>query len=219
MKNTGFCCIINGPCSAGKSSLCQQLQNLLPDPNLHLGIDTFHLAIPPRALNLDLPIEQYLKPEVEYVNSMRHTTIKHGPYIKRINEARFAAVCEFVKRGIIVVSDELLWTESDVKQLTNGLREIPVYLIGLSIDEAEGSRREARRFAPQAPEDLTQGFRPEGMSRASNACVHQHMQYDLLLDSTTTSAQANAKKVQHFIETTTNPSAFLSLKEQYSLHK
>ena len=116
-----FCCIINGPCSAGKSTLIRQLQNTLPAPNIHLGIDTFHLAIPPRALELDQADANYIKAVSEFKNNKRHTTIMHGPHIQKINQARFASVKQFVESGVNVISDELLWTKKVVIQLLNGL--------------------------------------------------------------------------------------------------
>ena len=55
--------VLNGATSTGKSSTAKELQNLLPDPNILLGIDHFHLAIPSLKLDLNNPDANYIKPE------------------------------------------------------------------------------------------------------------------------------------------------------------
>ncbi|MCB0257983.1 MAG: hypothetical protein KDI55_30035, partial [Anaerolineae bacterium] len=47
----GHIIILNGTSSAGKSSLAKALQTQLPNPYLHLEIDTMVFALPKRYLN------------------------------------------------------------------------------------------------------------------------------------------------------------------------
>ena len=210
-----FCCIINGPCSAGKSTLIHQLQNHLPDPNIHLGIDTFHLAIPPRALEIGQPNPDYLLAESSDRQGKPYTVIKHGRHIKKINQARFASVKKFVQHGVNVISDELLWTQNDVRDLVNGLAGIRVYLMGLFVSEEVGTHREQIRFN-QTSTNAQDNYRPEGMSRASSELVHNHMIYDLTLNNDNTDTSDNIESIRHFIMTTPQPDAFNKLLKNLS---
>ena len=58
--------ILNGPYSAGKTTISKVLQDLLPstNPNVLLGIDAYHLAIPPSKLSLATADPNYFIPHV-----------------------------------------------------------------------------------------------------------------------------------------------------------
>ena len=145
-----------------------------------------------------------------------YTYIKHGRYIHQINAARFTTAAHFVRQGIIVVSDELLWTEQDVIALIQGLANINVYLIGVSIENSAGAKREQQRFLEENPTCIPSGFRPDGMSLASAGCVHRYMNYDLEIDNTCTTPQDSALKIAHYIQRNPKPQAFLQLSKKYN---
>ncbi|WP_119344681.1 phosphotransferase-like protein [Facilibium subflavum] len=185
--------VLVGACSAGKSSTAKALQDLLAEPNIHLGIDTFHLAIPPSKLNLSNPDEDYLYPRQSFEDGKLMTEIVHGPIIKQINLARYESVCCFLDHGITVVSDEIFWREDDVKVFIEKLNGKEVILVGMYVSELEGEKRANRRAS--SSRNYQDNFRPVGMSMASNRVTHRYMQYDITVDTDSLTPKECAQKI------------------------
>ena len=137
--------VLNGATSTGKTSTAKILQNLLPDPNILLGIDHFHLAIPSAKLDLNKPDPDYLAPRQYTKDGKEYCVIEHGQYIKMVDVARFTAVRTFLDNDINVISDELFWQKDTVLTFLNTLQGEKVYMIGMYVDESEGEARATRR--------------------------------------------------------------------------
>jgi chloramphenicol 3-O phosphotransferase len=202
--------IINGPCSVGKTSTAQHLQNLLPSgtPNILLGIDAFHLAIPPKTLEIGHGDPNYLKAHEKNTEHGIETTIVHGPFIEKINQARFQAITHFLNEGVNVIADELFWKPADLKPLCHALKGYPVILIGITADAAVGSQREQARS--QHVGNAKDNYRPSGMHLASRI-THRFMQYDFSINSSDQSPEECAHKILEWLESQPKISAFEKL--------
>jgi chloramphenicol 3-O phosphotransferase len=188
--------LLNGASSSGKTSTAKALQNILADPNILLGIDHFHLAIPSSKLDLEHPDPRYLKAEQCYKDKKAYCHVEHGQYLNKINVARFRALVNFLDEGVNVVADEVFWNEATLVSFLKALQGYPVYLIGFYVEESEGERRAMGRDTSQDVEkNFDSGFRPAGLHRASAACVHQHMRYDIKIDTTHLSPEACAQSI------------------------
>ena len=213
MKGTLY--LLNGATSTGKTSTAKDLQELLPDPNILLGIDTFHLSIPPNKCQLENPDDQYFKPVCYDINGKHFCKIEHGQYIDQIDAARFKSIVAFLNEGVHVIADEIFWRKKTVDTFLNTLKGQSVYMIGMFVDENEGERRSIARFnASHSSEDVTSNFRPDGMSRASAFFAHQYVLYDLEIDTTFFTPQQCAEKITHFCQSS-KPHAFLELKKSF----
>jgi chloramphenicol 3-O phosphotransferase len=176
---TSILYLLNGATSTGKTSTAQALQDLLPNPNVLLGIDTFHLSIPPRKCQLDNPDPHYFKPVAYKESGKRFCKIEHGKYIDQIDTARFQSLTCFLKQGIHVVADEIFWRKATIETFLKVLQGNSVYIIGMFVTDEEGERRSmARHGVPQTAGDVTSNLRPDGISRASAFFAHQFMQLE-----------------------------------------
>ena len=208
----GMHIVINGPCSSGKTSTAKALQELLPDdkPNILLGIDAFHLAIPPSKLIMGKADPRYLLADTQQTRDGPATTIVHGLHIQTINQARFAAIRCFLQAGVNVISDELFWRESDLQPFYRALAQQKVYLFGLNVSDKVGNQRETARSAHSSEQDAGDNYRPQGMYRASTI-THSLLEYDLMIDSSNKTPEECARTLAQWVSTHPQPRTFNSL--------
>jgi chloramphenicol 3-O phosphotransferase len=211
----GILYLLNGATSTGKTSTAKNLQELLPGPNTLLGIDTFHLSIPPSKCQLEDPDDRYFTPICYDENGKRFCKIEHGEYIDQIDAARFKSIVAFLNEGVHVIADEVFWRKKTVETFLNALKGQSVYMIGMFVDEDEGERRSTARFSASHPsDDLTSDFRPDGMSRASALFAHQFVHYDLEIDTTFFTPEQCAEKIAHFCQSN-KPRALFELEKSF----
>ena len=209
--------LLNGACSAGKSSLAHELQNLLVEPNIFLGIDAYHLAIPKEKLNLREPDQNYLWPEQWVDKGETMTLVRRGPLIKRIDEARFLSTRHFLNQGISVIADEVFWELDDIKRFLRLMQGLNVLLVKVNVKEKLGEERIALRskILKGDVENFSTNFRPEGMCRASSRLVHKYMEYDLFIDTSKDDPLTCAQHLYECIGKLAKPSAFIKLINRY----
>ena len=208
----GMHIVINGPCSSGKTFTAKALQELLPNdkPNVLLGIDAFHLAIPPSKLIMGKADPLYLIAETQQTRDGPATTIVHGSHIQTINQARFAAIRCFLHAGVNVISDELFWRDSDLQPFYAALAQQKVYLFGLNVSDEVGNQREAARSAHSSEQDAGENYRPQGMYRASKI-THSLLEYDLMIDSGNKTPEECARILAQWIDEHPQPKKFNGL--------
>ena len=209
--------LLNGACSSGKSSIAKSLQNLLVEPNILLGTDAYHLAIPEEKLNLNNPDKNYLWADQWVENSMPMTVVNHGPIIKKINEARFLSAGHFLEQGISIIADELFWELDDITRFLRLMQGFQVILIKVSVNESIGEQRLATRCqgSNENLDNFATNFRPSGMCRASANVTHRFMDYDFTIDSSDKSILACAESVNTWLRTLKEPRAFKRLTALY----
>jgi len=182
----GILLILNGPSSAGKSSLIKELQQLWPRPLFTTGIDAIFVGWAEKFV-LDHNETDQAK-EMEAL----HIVAGLGPspsWIPKLNDT-FLTISQHAheswaamhQSGIDVVVDHCIIEASIRKQAQDLLPG--GFWVGVTCDVEELVRREA-----------TRGDRYLGFASGSSAVVHEGMNYDMVIDATSTPPEELARQV------------------------
>lgn len=165
---------LNGASSAGKSTLAKALQDRLPEPYLHLGLDTCFGSIPDRWGSTG----EFSADGFAYEPVDSGLSLTYGPAGERILRGFHRAVTALVATGVPVIIDEVLLdgrVRDDWLELLEPFG--PLYVgVHCALDELE--RREKGRYSA----------RIHGLARWSALHAHDGMPYDLSVDTTATPA-------------------------------
>ena len=181
--------VLNGPSSAGKSTLGAALQLAWDSPLLVTGVDTFLAGFPERLFSL---------PDDEGVpgpsTSGFHVLPGRGPepswipapgadglLLMRAAHRAWRAIAD---TGLDQVIDHVILDAAMREDALEALKGPDVLWVGVHCDVEELVRREAAR-----------GDRFRGFASGTWAQVHDGMTYDLLVDTGTSSTQECADQV------------------------
>ncbi|MBV2151388.1 chloramphenicol phosphotransferase CPT [Kitasatospora sp. SUK 42] len=156
--------VLNGGSSSGKSSIAHRLQELLPEPWLHLGTDTMIGALPPRLLSGG-----------EGIGGLEDGdgAVAVGPVFAQLDAAWTLGVAAMARAGARIVVDEVfLGGAASQQRWRTALEGLDVLWVGVRCDPAVAASREAAR-----------GDRVPGMAAAQAESVHEGVSYDLLVDT------------------------------------
>ena len=169
--------VLNGGSSSGKSSIARRLQELLPEPWLHLGADTMVSALPP-----------WLLGGGEGIGGLDDGdgTVAVGPVFARLDAAWTLGVAAMARAGAPVVVDEVfLGGAASQQRWREALEGLDVLWVGVRCDPAVAAAREAAR-----------GDRVAGMAAAQASLVHEGVAYDLVVDTSRASADECAEAIR-----------------------
>ncbi|WP_030242042.1 chloramphenicol phosphotransferase CPT [Streptomyces sp. NRRL S-350] len=158
--------VLNGGSSSGKSSIARRLQELLPEPWLHLGADTMVAALPERLRSGD---------GGDGIGGLEagDGTVEVGPVFAALDAAWTAGVAAMARAGARIVVDEVfLGTTASQARWRAALEGLDVLWVGVRCDPAVAAAREAAR-----------GDRVPGMAAAQAESVHRGVSYDLVVDT------------------------------------
>jgi chloramphenicol 3-O phosphotransferase len=194
--------LLNGGSSAGKTSLGQALQDLMPQPWVLLGIDVFWMALPPRQLDLDHVEPAYYSWHMETHGGKKHFVVEPGEVLDRAMYARYRATAAYLDAGLNVIADEVLWKHEWLEEALRVFEPYDVFFIGVRVSDAEGARRERER-----------GDRHAGWNRGSARRAHEnaHGLYDLEIDTTHETPASAARKVKDALDGGLKPAMFRKL--------
>ncbi|WP_031070370.1 chloramphenicol phosphotransferase CPT [Streptomyces sp. NRRL WC-3742] len=168
--------ILNGGSSSGKSSIARCLQDLLPDPWLHLGADTLVAALPPRLVGGGEGIGG-----VEDGDG----TVSVGPAFAALDAAWTLGVAAMARAGAHILVDEVfLGTTASQARWRDALAGLSVLWVGVHCSPAVAASREAAR-----------GDRVTGMAAAQAHLVHEGVTYDLTVDTSRAAPQDCARAI------------------------
>jgi chloramphenicol 3-O phosphotransferase len=177
--------LLNGSSSSGKSSVARELQEVLPEPFLHVGIDHFIAMLPGRYFG-DSPSANdgflLLKGETE-------TAIRTGPVGQRLVRGMARACAALAGAGNHLIIDHVLLEGSAFADLVEALGPFAVLFVGIRCPLEVAIQRE------QARSDRT-----VGMARAQHALVHVHGSYDLEIDTFIDSPRQAALRIKDRLE-------------------
>lgn len=172
--------ILNGPSSAGKTSLGRALQNLLETPYLLVQMDAFLEMLPPWMANHSdafafKHLEGQNPPQVE---------ITTGVYGQRLMKGMRDFVLTLADAGHALIVDDVMLDgeQTDYQSL---LCEHTVRFVGVSADLSTLEDRERQR-----------GDRDIGQTRWQHKRVHEKCDYDLEIDTTNISPEEGAQRVK-----------------------
>lgn len=178
--------VLNGPSSAGKTSIVTALQGIWPRPLFASGIDAFIIGWPES--HVDLPGEDGTTATRSGIGIVAGL----GPAPSWIPEFgdEFHAVMRHAhemwgamsRTGIDLVIDHVICDATMREQARSSL--VDAFWVGVTCDVDELVRRETAR-----------GDRYIGFASGTSAAVHHDMSYDLVIDTTSTSAETLARLI------------------------
>ena len=173
---------LNGASSAGKTSIASELQAVLEEPHLLLGIDTFIRMLPQRLFGSTdgwrfIPAgDGALRVEI-------------GPRADRVFGAMYAAVAALSSGGNHVIFDDVMTSPQMLRRLVDAWHGHDVLLVGVRCPVEVAEARERAR-----------GDRAIGLARGSSARAHEHLEYDIEVDSSALSVAACANEIATFLQ-------------------
>ena len=196
-KKKGTIIILNGPAGIGKNKIKKELQNILPEPYLNLGIKKLFFETIP---------EKYLNQKKDFVEGT--LLLKEKPLYKlnfkkqsnKIISGMHKAISAYAKEGNNIIVDYVLYEKHWLKNLIHTLQDFKVYFIGITmpLEILEKYERE---------NDLVQ----IGHARSYYDIVHSHGTYDLEVDIQNMTPKIVAEKIASYIEKHPQPLAFEKL--------
>jgi len=159
--------VLNGGSSAGKTSIARCLQSVLPRPWLTFGIDDLLEAMP-------LPDSGH-DPGLTFDPS---GAIAVGPVFRPFETAWYQGLAAMARAAARIIVDEVfLGAAASQARLRSALGGLDVLWVGVHCAADVAAAREVGR-----------PFRHAGMAALQAELVHRGVQYDVAVDTTTTSA-------------------------------
>ncbi|HEU4325523.1 MAG TPA: AAA family ATPase [Roseiflexaceae bacterium] len=200
--SNGQIIVLNGTSSAGKSTLAKALQNLLPEPYLHIGIDTVIFALPKRYLNPPLwhEVFRYTWPPD---GSSEGLAIDAGPLGHQLIGGLHLSVAALARAGNRVIVDHVLLERAWVGECARLLGDLPALFVGVlcPLDVVEQRERDRKD-------------RTLGQARAQFWRVHAHGTYDLTVDTAQHSPEECAEQIRRGLMPGRRSTAFEQLRAQ-----
>lgn len=173
--------LLNGAGSSGKSSIAKALQQIASEPFLHVALDAFIDMLPARSFN---------QPDGITFESTRQSgkpvvVIKVGPVAARAMRGMRRAIAALAAEGNNLIVDDVILEDDKAKEYAHLLRPFEVFRVGVfaPLDVLEARERQ-------------RGDRLIGLARWQYDRVHQGIDYDLEIDTATTSALACAELIK-----------------------
>lgn len=177
---------INGPSSAGKTTLARVLQDLLPQPYLYVSIDTLIELMPPKTNDWsgERSAVGYSFQKTCDESGQETFRVVAGPYGQKIAPAFRAMVLALARSGLKLIIDDIAFGSAQVQHWRETLRDFAVLWVGVTADAETLAAREAAR-----------GDRLVGSARDQLVRVHTGVTYDLMLDTTALTSTEVAARI------------------------
>ncbi len=198
--------ILNGASSAGKTSLAKAIQRQFTDTYLLMGIDMFWMTMPENQLDLTTVDASFYTWIEEVFDDKPFLRIIPGPILDQIMIARYEAIAVYLNAGFNVIADDVTWSKLWLVEGLKTLAPFESYFVGVFADDRVLSHREILR-----------GDRLTGWARGSQKWVHEHLTYDITLDSSVISSQELALKVVAAVEGDFTPKAAATMRQLFEI--
>lgn len=172
--------VVNGPSSAGKTTLCRGLQAAISEPYLCIGFDDFVLMSAPRYYAgtdtaVQDRVDDWTRLGVQMVITSHEplsVTAEFGPVFRTLLDGMAPAVRALVDAGNSVIFDHVLHDDAMAQSLRSSLVGLDVAVVGVTCDIAVLEERERER-----------GDRVLGRARGLVDVVHTFCDYDVIVDT------------------------------------
>ncbi len=165
---------LNGPSSAGKTTLSRTLQERLPAPYLYLSSDTL-IELMPAKVN-DWSGERsaigYSFQKVLDAGGQTTYRVVTGEYGAKMFPAFRAMALALARSGLKLIIDDIAFGEEPANQWRECLRDFATLWVGVTASAETLAARETAR-----------GDRLIGSARDQRARVHRGVTYDLFIDT------------------------------------
>ena len=149
--------LLNGTGSSGKTSLAKELQELLPTQYLYFSIDSVLYALPPSDLK----------------NMMEGKPIERDGYdYAQLTQGYHNSIKGLLESGCRVIMDNAWINKDEIEALNRVLADFDVLRVKVKcrLDVCESR-------------ELARGDRAVGLAKWEYPLVHQHMFYDIAIDT------------------------------------
>jgi chloramphenicol 3-O phosphotransferase len=180
--------VLNGASSSGKTSILNQLQGLLVEPYLNVGIDKFIWMLPKRYL--DRPLW----------DDVLGLATESGAMGSRLFSSMHKVIQLLSLEGMNVVADHVMVEPEWVGECARLFSPLPAYFVGVQCPLEVLIQREFAR------KDRTLG-----QAEAQFPLVHKDIIYDLVVDTSLLSIEECALKIKEYIDLREPPNAFRQL--------
>lgn len=192
---TGKIIILNGPSSAGKSSIQKEFQYLmLPNLWVKVGIDNLFDNPMPNITPENMHYWQSPNP-IRWVEESKDEagnkiiTLFVGPQGEKVAYAMNSAIAAYAQNGCNVIVDYIAYKKEWFTDLQDKLKKFKTYYIAVDIPLDVLEQREEAR-----------GTSPKGHARSHYFTVYGDKKYDLRVDSYKNTAQEIAQQLKDFIK-------------------
>ncbi|MEV0614468.1 chloramphenicol phosphotransferase CPT [Nonomuraea sp. NPDC050404] len=166
--------IVNGGSSSGKSGIIRCLQEVLPDPWLAFGVDSFIAAMPLKMHASDGGIQ-----------FAEDGGVSVGADYMALDAAWRQGIVAMARAGAKIIIDEIfLGGAGSQRRWQQSLGDLDVLWVGVRCDGEVAAGREIAR-----------GDRVQGMAVSQAAVVHEGVAYDLEVDTTHTESLVCARAI------------------------
>ena len=200
----GSIILLNGSSSSGKTTLSLMLQQLLRDPYQHVALDQFRDGLPGRYRGFNSPEGTTgfdgLNISPVDLNGESVTAVRFGVHGKKLLKGMRRAIATIVSNGLNVIIDDLLFEESFVVDYAHVLAEFDVCIVGVRCPLDVVRQRESERPG-RFPGTATWHFDK----------VHEHMIYDVEVNTASNSPRDCALTVMNALENKPTMSAIRQL--------
>lgn len=204
----GSIIILNGAPSVGKSSIQKALQNIMDEPYLSLGIDNLMVGtLPERCITGELFKKGKPKAGVEGMHGFyehdaegKKFKLEFGPACRNLVRGMHRSFAAMANERNNIIVDYILYDQNWLPDLVDALYGYNVYFIGVKAPLDIVQKREKKS-----------GASPEGHARAYYDTVHEHGEYDLIVDTLELSPEQAAEKIKKFVKEHPRPKAFKHL--------
>ena len=178
--------ILNGPSSAGKTSIGKHIQEIMNDHYIMLGLDNIIYTMPEKINDYKADMQprdgfHWMKGTDDEGNVLMHLT--PGTYAQKIYDAMIGQVKFFADSGFNVIVDHVS-LRNDYQMWVEALRDHQVLVCGVTAESKDLDERERQR-----------GDRVLGGSRAQRLTVHTGYEYDVFINTSSTTTQEAAEKI------------------------
>lgn len=170
--------ILNGGSSSGKTTIATCLQDMLPSPWLHLGVDMLIDAMPKRMLTSETGIE-----------FGADGSVRPGREFRRLESAWMQGIGAMITTGARIIIDDVFVSGVEARDRWRAaLADVSVLWVGVRCDPAVATERERGR-ADRVP----------GMAKLQAQMVHVGMEYDIEVDTTAMSSAECARLIARWV--------------------
>ena len=123
---------LNGASNSGKSTIAKELQNILVEPYLHIGIDSFMKMMPEKYLGSDETAKEgFHWKSIQQDSGDERIQICAGPYGKRVVSGMGYAIASLLKKGLNVILDEVCYGSDQLQFYINLFQGHHAFYVGV----------------------------------------------------------------------------------------
>lgn len=165
---------LNGPTSAGKTTLAKALQKTLLRNFLRVGIDDFLSWMPERCNDWEgkgHSVDGFYWKEERDPEGHLMQTLYSGAYGKKVSQAFLTMIEALAATGLPLIIEDVVLDQPNLEQWKEALKKYAVLWVGLGAPLEVLETREIQR-----------GNRRIGSARAQHKKVHEQASYDLFFN-------------------------------------